>query len=107
FSLPANTRAFLSLDNLPTDYNLALFGDLEKFYQRRTASPTLTADALQRLTAEFAPDAFSPDAFSPDAFSPDAFSPDAFSPDAFSPDAFSPDAFSPDAFSPDAFSPDA
>ncbi len=107
FSLPANSRVFLSLTNLPTDYNLAVFGDLAEFYQRRTANPTLTTEALQRLTAEFAPDAFSPDAFSPDAFSPDAFSPDAFSPDAFSPDAFSPDAFSPDAFSPDAFSPDA
>ncbi|HWR64898.1 MAG TPA: choice-of-anchor Q domain-containing protein [Bellilinea sp.] len=102
FSVNPESRVTVTLTNLPDNFDLTLYKDIDQAFQ------TLTTPAdLMRLGAEFAPDAFSPDAFSPDAFSPDAFSPDAFSPDAFSPDAFSPDAFSPDAFSPDAFSPDA
>jgi CSLREA domain-containing protein len=104
FTVQPNSRVIVRLTNLPANYDLTLYKDIRATLDALTLGGQ--AD-LDRLGAEFAPDAFSPDAFSPDAFSPDAFSPDAFSPDAFSPDAFSPDAFSPDAFSPDAFSPDA
>jgi CSLREA domain-containing protein len=102
FDVQPQSRLVVTLTNLPANYDLTVYRDIAAAFKDVT-----TPDDLERLGAEFAPDAFSPDAFSPDAFSPDAFSPDAFSPDAFSPDAFSPDAFSPDAFSPDAFSPDA
>ncbi len=96
------SKLIVTLTDLPENYDLTVYKDIGLAY-----ADLVSPQDLDRLGAEFAPDAFSPDAFSPDAFSPDAFSPDAFSPDAFSPDAFSPDAFSPDAFSPDAFSPDA
>jgi CSLREA domain-containing protein len=101
---PGSTVA-INLSNLPANYDLTLFGDIQATYDRLT-TPQDTAD-LTLLTAEFAPDAFAPDAFAPDAFAPDAFAPDAFAPDAFAPDAFAPDAFAPDAFAPDAFAPDA
>ncbi|MEM7533508.1 MAG: hypothetical protein AAF639_15100 [Chloroflexota bacterium] len=105
FKVEPDSKLILQLTNLPANYDLSLYKDISVAMQELLAADS--AEDLELLGAEFAPDAFSPDAFSPDAFSPDAFSPDAFSPDAFSPDAFSPDAFSPDAFSPDAFSPDA
>ncbi|MGH2521700.1 MAG: Ig-like domain-containing protein, partial [Anaerolineales bacterium] len=107
FSIQPNSKVIVTLTNLPANYDLTLYKDISVTLQSLNSQALNSAQDLERLGAEFAPDAFSPDAFSPDAFSPDAFSPDAFSPDAFSPDAFSPDAFSPDAFSPDAFSPDA
>ncbi|HET7037421.1 MAG TPA: choice-of-anchor Q domain-containing protein [Thermomicrobiaceae bacterium] len=105
FHVNPSQQVDVTLTNLPANYDLTLFKDINAAYLAAT-SVTDTTD-LAQLGAEFAPDAFSPDAFSPDAYSPDAYSPDAFSPDAFSPDAFSPDAYTPDAYSPDAFSPDA
>ena len=105
FEVQPDSRLQVTLTNLPENYDLTVYKDIEATYNALLNVDD--SEDLIQLGAEFAPDAFSPDAFSPDAFSPDAFSPDAFSPDAFSPDAFSPDIFSPDAFSPDAFSPDA
>jgi hypothetical protein len=102
FQVQPDSRIVVTLTDLPANYDLTLYKDIAAAF-----SDITSLSDLERLGAEFAPDAFSPDAFSPDAFSPDAFSPDAYSPDAFSPDAFSPDAYSPDAYSPDAFSPDA
>jgi CSLREA domain-containing protein len=102
FQVQPESKLTVTLTDLPANYDLTVYRDIAAAF-----SDAGSTDDLERLGAEFAPDAFSPDAYSPDAFSPDAFSPDAYSPDAFSPDAFSPDAYSPDAYSPDAFSPDA
>ncbi len=102
FKIQPNSRIFVTLSDLPENYDLVLFKDIAAAYTSLNS-----AQDLVRLSAEFASDAFSPSAFSPDAFSPSAFSPSAFSPSAFSPSAFSPSAFSPSAFSPSAFSPSA
>lgn len=104
FSVRPGNRVIITLQNLPANYDLVLYGDIAQAFNS-ILSPT--TESLVELHAEFAPDAFTPDAFTPDAFTPDAFTPDAFTPDAFTPDAFTPDAFTPDAFTPDAFTPDA
>ena len=101
FKVQPGNRVIAVLNNLPQNYDLVLFKDIQQAYVALADQ----ADDLPLLTAQFAADAFSPTAFSPDAFSPAAFSPAAFSPTAFSPTAFSPTAFSPTAFSPTAFSP--
>ncbi len=103
FSVQPSSQAVITLGNLPADYNLTVYGDIDAAYQKLFNN----SDDLTLLNAEFAPEAFSPEAFSPEAFSPEAFSPEAFSPEAFSPEAFSPLVFSPEAFSPEAFSPEA
>ncbi|MBI4672359.1 MAG: hypothetical protein HY741_11940 [Chloroflexi bacterium] len=109
FAISPRSKVTITLTNLPADYNLVVFKDILKAYEQdRDALNNPNPDEeLERLGAEFAPEAFSPEAFSPEAFSPEAFSPEAFSPEAFSPEAFSPEAFSPEAFSPEAFSPEA
>jgi hypothetical protein len=101
-----------ALSNVPADYNIALFSDINQTFEAETSNPNLLdlgaeAPGNAASPSAFSPSAFSPSAFSPSAFSPSAFSPSAFSPSAFSPSAFSPSAFSPSAFSPSAFSPSA
>lgn len=93
-------RVTVNLTNLPADYDLAVFGDIEKAYKSITDLATLT-----KVTAEYAPSVFSPSVFSPSVFSPSVFSPEAFTPSVFSPGAFSPSVFSPSVFSPSVFSP--
>ena len=102
FQVKPGSKLFITLTDLPENYDLTLFKDITQAFQTVDDQ-----EDLLRLGAEFAPDAFTPDAFTSDVFSPDAFTPDAFTPDAFTPDAFTPDAFTPDAFTPDAFTPDA
>ncbi len=103
FAVQPNSQATITLQDLPADYNLTVYRDIQAAYN----DLLLAQDDLTLLNAEFAPEAFSPEAFSPEAFSPEAFSPEAFSPEAFSPEAFSPLVFAPEAFSPEAFSPEA
>ncbi len=105
FSVQPGSAVQLKLSDLPANYDLTIYKDIQAIHNELSAPST--TEQLVKLTAEFAPDAFAPDAFAPDAFAPDAFAPDAFAPDAFAPDAFAPDAFAPDAFAPDAFAPDA
>jgi hypothetical protein len=102
FAVSPGAQVTVSLTNLPDDYSLVLFKDINQAFNTLTSTQDLT-----KLSAQYAPSAFSPSAFSPSAFSPSAFSPSAFSPSAFSPSAFSADVFSPSAFSPSAFSPSA
>ncbi|MEO8070409.1 MAG: hypothetical protein ABI652_03335, partial [Acidobacteriota bacterium] len=105
FSVSPGQRITVTLSNLPADYDLTVYKDIDAAFFAQVTPTTPTA--LAKLSAEFAPSAFSPSAFSPSAFSPSAFSPSAFSPSAFSPSAFSANVYSPSAFSPSAFSPSA
>lgn len=105
-------RVLVKATNVPADYSVALYKDIQKLFDQQSAALAggdLAAKlkAIANLDASVAPDALSPDELSPDALSPDELSPDALSPDALSPDALSPDALSPDELSPDELSPDA
>ena len=104
FEVEPDSQLTITLTNLPANYDLTLYNDIQAAYGALVLE---TEQDLLQLGAQLAQDAFAPSAFSPDALSPSAFSPSAFSPSAFSPSAFSPSAFSPSAFSPSAFSPDA
>jgi CSLREA domain-containing protein len=105
FQVEPGSTVALNLTNLPANYDLTLFGDIQATYDRLT-TPQNTADLIQ-LTAEFAPDAYAPDAYAPDAYASDAYAPDAYAPDAYADDAYAPDAYAPDAYAPDAYAPDA
>ncbi len=100
FPIQPGARVNVDLTDLPVDYDLTMFTDIEKAF----TSLTSTAD-LTKLSAEFAGDAFAPSVFSPSVFSPSVFSPSVFSPSVFSPSVFSPSVFSPSVFSPSVFSP--
>jgi len=102
FAIAPGEGVNVDLTNLPANYDVALFSDIEQAFD----SLNNTSD-LQHLSAEFAPSAFQPSAFQPSAFQPSAFQPSAFQPSAFQPSAFQPSAFQPSAFQPSAFQPSA
>jgi CSLREA domain-containing protein len=124
FTVQPNSQVIVSLTNLPENYDLTLYKDIQAAFDEIT-NPDVQ-DLIQ-LNAEFAGDAFaadavargarSPDAiargarspaeFAANAFSPDAIARGARSPDDFARGARSPEAFAPDAFAPDAYTPDA
>jgi len=104
FSIQPGSKVIVTLTNLPANYDLTIYKDINAVYQSLT--DPASQDDLVHLGAEFAADAFSADRFSADAFSADRFSADAFSADRFSADRFSADRFSADAFSADRFSAD-
>jgi len=95
FSVLPGSTVRAELVNLPANYDVTLYKDIDERYQALTAPQSL--DDLTRLTAEFAPDSFAPDSFAPDSFAPDSFAPDSFAPDSFAPDSFAPDSFAPEA----------
>ncbi|MDM8519868.1 Ig-like domain-containing protein, partial [Anaerolineales bacterium HSG6] len=101
--VPPESKLFVTLTDLPTDYNLAVFRDIKARHASMTR-PKNSKD-LKKLSAQFAPAGFSPAGFSPAGFSPAGFSPAGFSPAGFSPAGFSPAGFSPAGFSPAGFSP--
>ena len=102
FAIQPGERVTVTLTNLPADYDLALFTDIQQTYDA-LVNPSNNED-LTKLGAEFAGTAFSGTAFSGTAFSGTAFSGTAFSGTAFSGTAFSGTAFSGTAFSGTAFS---
>ncbi|NJN98026.1 MAG: hypothetical protein HC875_30080, partial [Anaerolineales bacterium] len=124
FTVQPNSRVTITLTDLPENYDLTLYKDIQTVFDE-LSNPDI--QDLVQLNAEFASDGFagdavargarSPDAIARGARSPDAFATTAFSPDAIargarSPDALargarSPESFAPDAFAPDAYSPDA
>jgi CSLREA domain-containing protein len=131
FKVDPNSKVTVTLTDLPANYDLTIYKDIDAAFKADLAALNEPQDLL-KLNAEFAPDAFAPDAFAPAsrssdtfapasrsalAFSPDVFaaevfapasrSPDAFAPASRSPDAFAPASRSPDIYAPDAFAPDA
>ena len=105
FAVEPSSRVTVTLTNLPANYDLTLYNDIEAVYNDLIAPQNL--EDLNQLGAEFAPNAFAPDAYAPNAFAPNAFAPNAFAPNAFAPNAFAPNAFAPNAFAPNAFAADA
>jgi hypothetical protein len=103
FAVTPGQRIQVGLSGLPADYDLAVFKDIGQAFAAQLLPAD--ADALTKLSAEYAPSVFSPSVFSPSVFSPSVFSPDAYSPSVFSPSVFSPSVFSPSVFSPSVFSP--
>ncbi|HMO64455.1 MAG TPA: hypothetical protein PKE47_04380, partial [Verrucomicrobiota bacterium] len=100
FRVQPGSRVVVTLTNLPANYDLALFKDIQQAFDAIVAAPD-----LPRLDAEFADDAFSRGELSSSAFAPESLAPDAFAPAQFSPAQFSPAQFSPAQFSPAQFSP--
>jgi predicted outer membrane repeat protein len=105
FQVQPGGRVVVKLSDLPANYDLTLYKDIQSTFD--TLIDPQNLDDLAKLTAEFAPDAYAPDAYAPDAYAPDAYAPDAYAPDAYAPDAYAPDAYAPDAYAPDAYAPDA
>jgi hypothetical protein len=111
FKGPPGSRIDVTLTQLPANFDLVVYGDINEAYNDLLGliSPSSSAEdkALALLGAEFAPEAYSPEAYSPEAYSPEAYAPEAYSPEAYSPEAYSPEAYSPEAYSPEAYSPEA
>jgi hypothetical protein len=103
FPITPGAEATVELSNLPADYDLFVFKDINQAFNVLEGNTDI--EGLNRLSAEFAPSVFSPSVFSPSVFSPSVFSPDAYAPSVFSPSVFSPSVFSPSVFSPSVFSP--
>jgi hypothetical protein len=103
FPMPPGAKAQVNISNLPKDYDLYVFKDINKAFETLVGEKDV--EGLVTLSAEFAPSVFSPSVFSPSVFSPSVFSPDAYAPSVFSPSVFSPSVFSPSVFSPSVFSP--
>ncbi len=102
FHVDPNSRVTATLTNLPANYDLTIYKDINAAFQADLATLNGSQDLL-KLNAEFAPDAFALDGFAAGARSPDGFAAGARSPDAFAPDAFSAEVFAAGARSPDAF----
>jgi hypothetical protein len=83
-AIEPGAKLTVRLGDLPADYDLAVFKDIDQAF-----TDLLTPKELTRLSAEFAPSVFSPSVFSPSVFSPSVFSPDAYAPSVFSPSVFS------------------
>lgn len=111
FYCPPGARVEVVLTNLPENYDLVVYSNIQKAYEALLALANPTGSESDQLLAilgaEFAPEAYSPEAYSPEAYSPEAYSPEAYSPEAYSPEAYSPEAYSPEAYSPEAYSPEA
>ena len=88
----------IDLSNLPADYDLVLFKDISKAYNKLTTPSDLT-----KLSAEFAGQAFTGQAFTGQAFTGQAFTGQAFTADSFSGQAFTGQAFTGQAFTGQAF----
>ncbi len=109
YALPVDPgqQLSVSLSNLPADYEIGLYSDIQQAYDAQTAAgstPDLADLGAETPGAAFSNSAFSNSAFSNSAFSNSAFSNSAFSNSAFSNSAFSNSAFSNSAFSNSAFS---
>ena len=100
FPVQPGSRVGVDLSNLPADYDLTLFTDIDQAFGSLTSVEDLT-----KLSAEFAGDAFAQSVFSPSVFAQSVFSPSVFSQSVFSPSVFSQSVFSPAAFSQSVFSP--
>lgn len=104
FKVQPNSKVLVTLENLPENYDLVLYGDIRHSYDEMTQAQS--AGDLTQLNAEFAADAFSGAAFSTEAFAGAAWSGAAFSTENFAGAAWSGAAWSGAAFSGAAWSPD-
>lgn len=104
FKIQPESELFVILSELPRDYDLFVFQDIQAAYEA-IAGGDLALEDLAGLGTRYAPAAYSPAAYSGEAYAPVAYSPAAYSPAAYSPAAYSPAAYSPAAYSPAAYSP--
>ena len=104
FKIQPESELFIILSELPQDYDLFVFQDIQAAYEAIVGGD-LVLDDLASLGTRYAPAAYSPAAYSGEAYAPVAYSPAAYSPAAYSPAAYSPAAYSPAAYSPAAYSP--
>ncbi len=89
----------LDLSNVPADYDVYLFRDIQQTYDALT-----TEQDLVKMSAEFAGSGFSGSGFSGSGFSGSGFSGSGFSGSGFSGSGFSGSGFSPDSYSGSGFS---
>jgi hypothetical protein len=104
FPVPPGSKVIVDLSNLPADYDLVLFRDIARTYDRLRNPADL--DGLIELGAEFAPEMFTPEMFTPEMFTPEMFTPEMFAPEMFTPEMFTPALFTPEMFTPEMFTPE-
>ncbi len=92
------------LSNLPANYDLLLFRDIQQTYD--SLGDPDTVEDLALLSAEFAPEMFTPEMFTPEMFTPEMFTPEMFTPEMFTPEMFTPEMFTPEMFTPEMFTPE-
>lgn len=103
FSVQPGSRVVIHLSNLPANYDVALFRDIQVAFQEMNAPKE---QDLERLGAEFAPEYFTPEYFTPEYFTPEYFTPEYFTPEYFTPEYFTPEYFTPEYFTPEYFTPE-
>ena len=120
FKVPvdANSRLTVTLKNLPADYDLVVFKDIQAKYDELTTGraqpgPNLAIDDLNRQGAETPVDAFNTSQYNPSSWDPTNWKPDLnanvftpqFSPTEYSPTEYSAAFTSPTEYSPTEYSP--
>ena len=103
FSVQPGSRVIVKLSDLPRNYDLVLYKDIQQTYDS-LLDPEDEGD-LTKLTAEFAPYAYAPDSYAADAYAPYAYAPYAYAPYAYAPYAYAPYAYAPYAYAPYAYAP--
>ncbi len=104
FAAAPNSTVIIDLSSLPANYDLTLFRDIAKTYDRLRQPQDVNELAL--LSAEFAPEMFTPEMFTPEMFTPEMFTPEMFTPEMFTPEMFTPEMFTPEMFTPEMFTPE-
>ena len=114
-----NSRVDVNLSNLPADYDLVVFKDIEAKYEELVggaapeAGPNLALDDLNRQGADTPVDVFNTSQYNPSSWDPTNWKPDlnanlfspAFSPTEYSPTEYSAAFTSPTEYSPTEYSP--
>ena len=116
-----NGRVDVTLSNLPQDYDLIVFKDIQQSYDElvggadpSTGGPNLSLDDLARQGASAPTDAFNTSLYNPNSWDPtnwdptlnsSVFSPSQWSPSQWSPSQWSPSQWSPSQWSPSQWSP--
>ena len=111
-----NSRVKVSLSNLPADYDLVVFSDIQQAYERLVGTnvdpsvgPNLAITDLNRAGAETQTDVFNTSQYDPSSWDPTNWKPDlnssVFSPSEWSPSEWSPSEWSASQWSPSEWSP--
>jgi Tol biopolymer transport system component len=103
FDVDPGAQVTINLSNLPDDYDVFLFKDIQQAYDEQTGLSNTTE--LTKLSAEFAATNIAPQGYAPQAYAPQGYAPQAYAPQAYAPQAYAPQAYAPQGYAPQAYAP--
>jgi hypothetical protein len=111
FSAGQNSKVFIVLTgdpgvNLPVNYDLSFYRDLQKEYNALNGTPSLQQLTTQSLPESYLPESYLPESYLPESYLPESYLPESYLPESYLPESYLPESYLPESYLPESYLPE-